>query len=101
MIQGDSTEYEILEQACESLGDDNNLFTIAEIGVRQGAGTKIILDTLKDKKHWHLGVDPYGNLNYEHYDDSESYTCDYTNSMKLQLIKDIDYENFTLFPMGG
>ena len=98
MIKGDSTEYEILKEACESL-KDNNLFTI-EIGVRQGAGTKIILDTLKDKNHWHLGVDPYGNLNYEHYDDSGAYTCDYTNSMKLQLIKDIDYENFTLFPMG-
>ena len=98
MIQGYSTEYEILKEACESL-EDINLFTI-EIGVRQGAGTKIILDTLKDKNHWHLGVDPYGNLNYEHYDDSGAYTCDYTNSMKLQLIKDIDYENFTLFPMG-
>ena len=97
MIQGDSTEYEILEQACKTLGDD--LFT-AEIGVRQGAGTKIILDTLKHKKHWHIGIDPYGNLNYQHYDNSESYTCDYTNSMKLQLIKDIDYQNFTLFPMG-
>ena len=97
MIQGDSTEYEILEQACKTLGDD--LFT-AEIGARQGAGTKIILDTLKDKKHWHIGIDPYGNLNYQHYDNSESYTCDYTNSMKLQLIKDIDYQNFTLFPMG-
>ena len=97
MIQGDSTEYEILEQACKTLGDD--LFT-AEIGVRQGAGTKIILDTLKDKKHWHIGIDPYGNLNYQHYDNSESYTCDYTNTMKLQLIKDIDYQNFTLFPMG-
>lgn len=97
MIQGDSTEYEILEQACKTLGDD--LFT-AEIGVRQGAGTKIILDSLKDKKHWHIGIDPYGNLNYQHYDNSESYTCDYTNSMKLQLIKDIDFQNFTLFPMG-
>lgn len=96
MIQGDSTEYEILEEACKTLG--NNLFT-AEIGVRQGAGTKIILDTLKDKKHWHIGIDPYGNLDYEHYDNSGSYTCDYTNSMKLQLIKDIDYENFTLFTM--
>ena len=96
MIQGDSTEYEILEEACKTL--DNNLFT-AEIGVRQGAGTKIILDTLKDKKHWHIGIDPYGNLDYEHYDNSGSYTCDYTNSMKLQLIKDIDYENFTLFTM--
>ena len=96
MIQGDSGEYEILYEACRTL--DNNLFT-AEIGVRQGAGTKVILDSLKDKKHWHIGIDPYGNLNYEHYDKQESINCDYTNSMKLQLIKDIDYENFTLFPM--
>jgi|SRR5210317_776829 hypothetical protein len=97
MIQGDSVEYEILEEACNSLGRDS-LFTV-EIGVRQGAGSKVILDSLKDKKHWHIGIDPYGNLDYEHYDGSGSYTCDYTNSMKLQLIKDIDYENFTLFTM--
>jgi len=97
MIQGDSTEYEILQEACETLGD--NLFT-AEIGVREGKGTSTILEALKDKNHWHIGIDPYGNLNYQHYDESSSYTCDYTNSMKLQLIKDIDHENFTLFPMG-
>lgn len=97
MIQGDSTEYEILSQACETLGD--NLFT-AEIGVREGKGTSTILEALKDKNHWHIGIDPYGNLDYQHYDKSSSYTCDYTNSMKLQLIKDIDHENFTLFPMG-
>jgi hypothetical protein len=98
MIQGDSVEYEILKEACDSL-ENENLFT-CEIGVRQGAGTKLILDSLKHKNHWHIGIDPYGNLNYEHYDNSGAYTCDYTNSMKLQLIKDIDYENFTLFPMG-
>lgn len=98
MIQGDSTEYEILEEACKSLeGDD---FFTAEIGVREGAGSKIILDSLIFKKHWHIGIDPYGNLNYQHYDKSESYTCDYTNEMKLQLIKDLDYKNFSLLQMG-
>ncbi len=51
MIQGDSVEYEILKEACDTLGD--NLLT-AEIGVWQGAGTKLILDTLKDKNHWHI-----------------------------------------------
>ena len=97
MIQGDSTEYEIIKEACATLGD--NLLT-AEIGVRQGKGTLTILDSLKDKNHWHIGIDPYGNLNYEHYDNSGEYTCDYTNSMRLNLIKDMNYENFTLFPMG-
>tara|TARA_R110000751_G_scaffold281918_1_gene384950 strand:+ start:610 stop:1185 length:576 start_codon:yes stop_codon:yes gene_type:complete len=97
MIQGDSTEYEIIKEACATLGD--NLLT-AEIGVRQGKGSLTILDSLKDKNHWHIGIDPYGNLNYEHYDNSGEYTCDYTNSMRLNLIKDMNYENFTLFPMG-
>ena len=98
MIKGDSTEYEILQEACDTLeGDD--LFT-AEIGVREGKGSKIILDSFKYKKHWHIGIDPYGNLDYQHYDDTGSYTCDYTNDMKLQLLKDLDYSNFTLFPFG-
>ena len=98
MIQGDSVEYEIIKEACQSLTNDKLL--TCEIGVRQGQGSKIILEELVFKNHWHIGIDPYGNLNYEHYDNSGAYTCDYTNDMKLQLIKDLDYKNFTLFPMG-
>ena len=45
MIEGDSKEYEILKEACQTLeGDD--LFT-AEIGVRKGLGSKLILMNLK------------------------------------------------------
>jgi len=97
MIKGDSVEYKILQEACETLGD--NLFT-AEIGVRQGAGSKVILESLKNKKHWHIGIDPYGNIKYPHYDKHRPVKCNYKNSMKLQLLKDMDYENFTLFTMG-
>jgi len=98
MIQGDSSEYDLLEGACKLVPWAEVLS--AEIGVREGQGSKIILDSFKDKNHWHIGIDPYGNLNYQHYDTSESYTCDYTNSMKLQLIKDLSYENFTLYSIG-
>jgi len=98
MIQGDSTEYEILKEACNTLESDN-LFT-AEIGVREGKGSQIILNELSEKKHWHIGIDPYGNLDYQHYDNSGSYTADYTNTMKQQLIKDLDYPNFTLYQLG-
>jgi hypothetical protein len=98
MIQGDSIEYEILKEACKTLNSDD-LFT-AEIGVRQGQGSKIILDELIFKKHWHIGIDPYGNLDYQHYDNSGSYTADYTNNMKQELIKDLDYSNFTLYQLG-
>ena len=97
MIEGDGKEYEILIEACKSLTTDN-LFT-AEIGVRRGLGSKLILMNLKHKNHWHIGIDPYGNLSYSHFDKKNAITCDYTNSMKLQLIKDLDYENFTLFQM--
>ena len=98
MIKGDSTEYEILEEACKTL-DTDDLFT-AEIGVREGQGSQIILKELIEKKHWHIGIDPYGNLDYQHYDNSDSYTADYTNTMKQQLIKDLDYPNFTLYQLG-
>ena len=98
MIQGDSTEYEIIKEACESL-EGNDLFTV-EIGVRKGAGSKIILDTLSNKKHWHIGIDPYGSIIYQHCDTTKPCLADYTNEMKQELLKDLDYKNFTLFSMG-
>ena len=105
MIQGDSTEYETLKEACKTLNTDD-LFT-AEIGVRQGQGSKIILDELIFKKHWHIGIDPYGDIKYSHYDNDEKIKWNgdstpptYPNSMKQQLIKDLDYPNFTLYQLG-
>ena len=98
MIQGDSTEYEIIKEACESL-KGNDLFTV-EIGVRKGAGSKIILDTLSNKVHWHIGIDPYGSLIYQHCDTTKPCLADYTNEMKRDLLKDLDYKNFTLLSMG-
>jgi len=98
MIAGDSREYEILVEACESLTSDNLL--TAEIGVRQGLGSKLILENLKNKKHWHIGIDPYGNLSYEHFDDQPSIVCNYTNSMKVDLLRDLNFENFTLYQLG-
>ena len=98
MIAGDSKEYEILVEACESLTSDNLL--TAEIGVRQGLGSKLILENLKNKKHWHIGIDPYGNISYEHFDDQPSIVCNYTNSMKVDLLRDLNFENFTLYQLG-
>jgi hypothetical protein len=95
MIQGDSVEYELLTKWAKEC-KVNNLS--CEIGVREGLGSKIILDNLKPNKH--LGIDPYGNLNYQHYDHTGAYQCDYTESMRVQLLKDMsDYENFDLFHM--
>ena len=98
MIGGDSKEYEILIEACESLTSDN-LFTV-EIVVRQGLGSKLILEYLKHKKHWLIGIDPYGNISYPHLDNKPSIICNYTNSMKVDLLRDLNFENFTLYQLG-
>lgn len=95
MIQGDSTEYELLEKWAREC-KQNRLS--CEIGVREGLGSKIILDSLNPFQH--MGIDPYNNLNYQHYDNTDAYQCDYTESMRCQLLKDMaPYENFTLMHM--
>jgi len=97
MIQGDSVEYELLAKWAAGCKNRN---LSCEIGVREGLGSKIILDNLKPNKH--IGIDPYGNINYQHYDNTGSYQCDYTEAMRLRLIKDMadaGYENFDLFHM--
>ena len=96
-ITGDSTEYKILKDACDRVKGDNLL--TCEIGVREGLGSKIILESFKNKTHWHIGIDPYGNISYPHYDDNQAYTADYTNQMKLKLLQELAYPNFTLFTL--
>ena len=100
MIRGDSSEYELLKKWCAStpVYSPKDRFYSCEIGVREGLGSKIIMDTFKERIHgtpyMHFGVDPYGNLEYQHYDDSGSYKCDYTDEMYEQMIKD-----FEMYPM--
>jgi len=96
-IAGDSVEYEILKNACTHVKGDNLL--TCEIGVREGLGSQIILASFKNKLHWHIGIDPYGNINYEHYDEAGKVQYDYTNQMRLKLLQDLDYPNFTLFTL--
>ena len=103
-IRGDSAEYDILYDACKSLEDDD-LFTI-EIGVREGMSSQVILDALSEKKHWHLGIDPYGNIEYKHFDDPNTVWNGvpipprYSNQMKATLLKDLSgYENFSLLQL--
>jgi hypothetical protein len=100
MIRGDSSEYNLLSKwAREFIKLDQDKYILScEIGVREGLGSKIIMDELKPDRH--IGVDPYGNLKYQHYDNSPAYTCDYTESMRLQLLKDMSgYHKFDLYHM--
>ena len=85
MIRGDSGEYDLLTKWANFDCEGNYS---CEIGVREGLGSKIIMDNIKNN-FIHIGVDPYGNLNYQHYDTSPLYTADYTDEMRDRLIEDM------------
>jgi len=94
MIRGDSQEYELLKRWCDTLSFKNkpNHVTTCEIGIREGLSSKIIMMSMKAKingtPYHHIGIDPYNNLEYQHYDHTESETCDYTNEMRDTMLKD-------------
>ena len=86
MIKGDSSEYDLLEK-WSSLNCDG--YKTVEIGVREGLGSKIIMDNAENYM-MHIGIDPYANLKYQHYDNHEPLTYDYTNDMRDRMIKDFE-----------
>ena len=106
MILGDSGDYELLTQGVQAIiKDPNDTYSLSlEIGVREGAGSLTIMEAFnthhKNLPYTHIGVDPYGNLNYQHYDQSGAYQCDYTDQMYLQLIKDFqEWPNFHILKL--
>jgi hypothetical protein len=100
MIRGDSSDYDLLDKWTK--GFDCQGYKTCEIGVREGLGSKIIMDNVVNS-YIHVGVDPYGNLKYQHYDDTGAYTCDYTDDMRDTMLNDFKpYRNqgkFTLCNM--
>ena len=105
MIEGDSKDYNLLTQAAERVSQlvSKRPLLTAEIGIRRGLGTKIILEYTRPKDsglHFHIGIDPYGDLNYPHYDDSEASVADYDSKMKAEHIKDFaDKDNYQFLNM--
>ena len=104
MIRGDSKEYDLIEKAIQHYSPSSDYILSLEIGVREGLSSKIIMDTFNkihpNKQYYHIGIDPYGNLKYKHYDNTEAYTADYTNDMYETAKKDfVNYRNFFLLKM--
>ena len=102
MIRGDSKEYELLKEWVRTLPFFTELpssVLTCEIGVREGLGSKIIMDGIKERlpgiPYKHIAIDPYNNLKYQHYDDSPAYTADYTDDMRKQM--DIDFKDYPEF----
>ena len=105
MIQGDSTEYELLKKWAEEtpiFNPNQAEFFSVEIGVRKGLGSKIIMDTfmerLKGKNYMHIGIDPYGHRKYQHYDDAPKIQRDYTYTMMEEMME--DFKEWRVIPDG-
>ena len=98
MIKGDSSEYHLITKHIGKLKVDRATLT-CEIGLREGLGSKIIMDAVREHKpnlYKHVAIDPYNNLRYKHYDKSESYTADYTEEMKQKTVSYL-YQNYPEF----
>ena len=109
MIRGDSTDYDLLDKWSKDF--DCQGHKTCEIGVREGLGSKIIMDNVRNN-YIHVGVDPYGDLVYQHCDDQPNrqwigyepgVAPTYPDSMRDQMLYDFKpYRNegkFTLCNM--
>ena len=100
MIEGDSSNYEFFDEAIQLL--KNPIGVSVEIGVRRGMGSKCIIDAYRKYhpqiKLVHLGIDPYGNIDYKTGDGDKGGKLDYTNNMKREALIDLtrEYPEFNL-----
>ena len=91
MIEGDSEEYDLFRKWTKDF--DCQGYYSCEIGVRQGFSSKIIMDNVKNN-FLHLGVDPYGDRQYEHFDSGsgikhkDGISPTYPNSMRNEMLED-------------
>ena len=100
ILAGDSIEYGSLATAVKML--KNPIGVSMEIGVRLGLGSKTIMDAYR---HYHptvranhLGVDPYGNIDYAASDSVLARKFNYDNLMRKTTLINFaeDYPEFHL-----
>ena len=98
MIKGDSSEYHLITKHIGKLNIDRATLT-CEIGLREGLGSKIIMDAVREHKpnlYKHVAIDPYNNLSYEHYDNEGNVVAGYTEEMKQKTVSYL-YQNYPEF----
>ena len=119
MIKGDSTDYNLLEKWTKQLSP-RDFYLSVEIGVREGYGSHVIMENLKNKNNFHIGIDPYGDILYDHVDsipgheptwtdfkgnilynpDGSFKTPTYPSSMKQTFLTAFNkHENFILYQL--
>ena len=90
-LNTDSLEYEILVAAVLAARDLDIDALSCEIGLREGGGTKLMLDALWESgqgARTHLAIDPYGNIEYRGFEDDVRH-FDYTNMMRNRCMVDL------------
>jgi len=105
MIRGDSTEYDLLGKWANF---DCQGYNSVEIGVREGLGTKVILDNIKNN-YIHIGIDPYADLEYQHTDNDaetkwngKSTPPTYSDAMRDTMLNDFKwYRNQGRFSLAN
>ena len=89
MITGDSLEYNLLAKWTDQLNVvSTDFITTLEIGVREGYSSNVICEIIK-QPHVHIGIDPYGDIDYKHIDQKEGYVAYWIDNNK-QPIKNPD-----------
>lgn len=85
-LESDSFDYDVLARATNTIKGVEG-FT-CEIGVRMGGGSSVIIQSCIDNndKRIHIGIDPYGNINYVD-SDVACKRLDYTNDMKMKALE--------------
>ncbi|MGV7234721.1 MAG: class I SAM-dependent methyltransferase [Nitrosomonadaceae bacterium] len=82
-LPGDSKDYDLITRAIQAIPENKNGMT-CEIGLRQGGGTRFIMDALAKSSlpfKVHVAVDPYGNIVYARKEGVDR-RMDYTNHMR-------------------
>ena len=108
-IKGDGKEYDLLVKWAKDFDCEGHYS--CEIGVRQGYGSKLIMDNVKNN-YMHVGVDPYAELEYQHYDRTFTrgwpeefrgdFAADYTDQMRDTMLKDLyEYRNAGKFTLAN
>ena len=122
-MRGDSNEYKLLAKWVDNLKPQDFYLTV-EIGVREGYGSYVITENLKNKNYFHVGIDPYCDLLYKHLDNEVDYekgtiaywtdfegrplvnedgtpkVPTYPNSMKQTFLSEFkNHENFILYQL--
>lgn len=95
----DSLEYEILADAVRMAKDLDINALSCEIGLREGGGSKFMLDALWETgqgDRTHLALDPYGNIDYETAEGNVRHH-DYTNIMRNRCMVDLHAYIFNTF----